>query len=99
MIWNIIFEQLLKKMGRFAHVTGFADDGCALSVGKNSERNRRRCQEAVDAAVKWGKENGLEFAPDKTVVVNFKRNRTQAPTKSECMTRIYHSQRRSSISE
>ena len=27
----------------------------------------------------WGTENGLTFAPDKTVVINFKRNRTEDP--------------------
>ena len=38
-IWNIVFESLLKRMGKAVFSTGFADDGCGVATGKNSEKN------------------------------------------------------------
>ena len=37
-------------MAKYAHVTGFADDGSAIVMGKNSDKYRKRCQEAIKAA-------------------------------------------------
>ena len=64
-IWNIAFEALLKQMSRYAFVTGFADDGCAVATGQDMVLNQKRIQYALQEAEKWAEDNGLTFAPEK----------------------------------
>ena len=71
MIWNVVFETLLQRLDKHTDATGFADDGHMLASGFSSKECARRLQLSLNAAMKWGRENGLEFAPEKTVMVQF----------------------------
>ena len=63
-LWNIAFEPLLKKMGKFAFVTGFADDGCALVMGTDLVSCQRRLSLALQAAEN-GEERQVSPSPQK----------------------------------
>ena len=93
-IWNIVFESLLVRMSRYAFATGFADDGCILVNGADAAACQPRLQQALKVAEEWARENGLQFAPEKTIMVHFHRkqkpvrppptflNRTEIPIES-----------------
>ena len=72
-LWNIAFEPLLRRMGKFAYSTGFADDGSALVVGTDLQSCQQRLAHALREAEEWGRETGLSFAPEKTIAVLFTR--------------------------
>ena len=72
-IWNIVFESLLTAMSKYTFVTGFADDGCIIVTGSNVTQLGRKLQKALNAAEQWGHENGLQFAPEKSIAVHFTR--------------------------
>ena len=79
MIWNVAFESLLARMSKHAFVTGFADDGCALAAGANIDIMQRHIQSALRVAERWAAENGLAFAPEKTVLIHFHRKHKPSP--------------------
>ena len=64
----IILERISKEIG-----LGFADDGRLLVIGKDLAMIYQELQKALDAASKWGDDNGLDFNPLKTEVVLFTR--------------------------
>ena len=78
-IWNIAFETLLKQMSRYAFVTGFANDGCAVATGQDMILNQKRIQYALQEAEKWAEDNGLTFAPEKTFLIHFHRKHHPEP--------------------
>ena len=78
-IWNIVFESLLVRMSRYAFATGFADDGCILVNGVDAAACQPRLQQALKVAEEWARENGLQFAPEKTIMVHF--HRKQKPVR------------------
>ena len=71
LIWNVVFEPLLERLAKHTDATGFADDGSIVASGFSSKECARRLQLSLNAAIKWGRENGLEFAPEKTVMIQF----------------------------
>jgi ribonuclease HI len=81
MVWNIVFEQALLAVSQTAFITGFADDGCIIVTGERPEICRRQAQEAVDIALNWGRENGLEFHAGKTEVIHFRRKKSRKPSR------------------
>jgi ribonuclease HI len=80
-VWNIVFEEALKDIAEKAFVTGFADDGCVVVHDKRPEKCRQKAQEAVDAALDWGRRNGLEFNAAKTEAIYFKMGKHRKPTR------------------
>jgi hypothetical protein len=53
-----------------------------LGVGRSLKESAANAQQKVDETLAWGRENGVEFAPTKTEVINFSRRyeRGQQPT-------------------
>ena len=73
-IWNLVFESLLAQFREGpVQITGYADDGALMIVGKNPHLMMRHMQRAVQSALDWGEECELHFSPAKTVVVLFTR--------------------------
>ena len=70
MIWNVAFESLLARMSKHAF---------AISAGANIEIMQRHIQSALRVAEQWATENGLTFAPEKTVVIHFHRKHKPTP--------------------
>ena len=72
--WKIAFNPALDIINEDdIRGNGFADDLLVLKGGYNLEAAMKKIQKCIDRLVKWGKENGLVFNPDKTVVVIFTR--------------------------
>lgn len=75
-MWNLAFEGFLDLFQRGpVKVSGFADDGALLAVGKDERLLASHAQLAVNKALEWGQEQGLMFSPAKTVAVLFNRKR------------------------
>jgi hypothetical protein len=76
LIWNVVFDGLLElfKTGP-VKVGGFADDARLITIGDYPSQLAIRMQVAVDKAVAWGRETGLQFSAAKTVVVLFTHKR------------------------
>ena len=56
--------------------TGFADDGALVTSGIDPMEIRNNAQKAVNDAIEWAEEHGLEFSPSKTAVL-FLTNKTK----------------------
>ena len=71
--WNFNFEGFLKLFGGKSRVkvVGYADDAALIIKGNDPKSMARIMQNAVNKAVKWGKDNSLKFAPNKTEAVLF----------------------------
>jgi hypothetical protein len=70
--------KFLKKLNtnKPVKVIGFADDALLVITGHSPAVMVRRLQPSVDAMVEWGRQSGLEFNCNKTVVVLFTNKRT-----------------------
>ena len=75
-VWNLAFDELLDR-GNQGAVTmiGFADDACIIARGIDPETVRSIAQDAVDKAVMWGREVGLQFNAKKTAAMVFTNKR------------------------
>ena len=95
-MWNLVFDSFLNLYENgFVKANGFADDGALYTQGKNPNLMLHRMQMAVDRAIEWGKEKGLTFAPQKTVVVLFSRKTTLRMTRQLKMSGVnipYHNE-------
>ena len=71
-LWNISFDDFLRLYEKGpVRATGYADDGALVVCGKDPKILTRLLQQAIKKALKWGEDNGLVFAPAKTVAVVF----------------------------
>ena len=61
--------------GRF----GYADDCGLLTIGRTLDETAEKAQEGINAALAWGRENGVKFSPEKTEVQHFYRKRQAGP--------------------
>ena len=76
MLWNIVFDMLLRKFNRTrVKAIGFADDGDLLIHGKDLDRMFELMQEALHKVEKWANECGLKMSTSKTVAILFTRRR------------------------
>jgi retron-type reverse transcriptase len=77
-VWNVSIDPILKKLNtnKPVKVIGFADDVVIMVTGCDPSVMVRRVQPSINAMVEWGKESGLEFNTDKTVVVMFTQKKT-----------------------
>ena len=74
--WNLSFESFLALYDDGpVRACGFADDGGLVITGDQPAYLRHCMQQAVDKAVLWGRQHGLQFSAAKTVVVLFTRKR------------------------
>jgi ribonuclease HI/retron-type reverse transcriptase len=79
-LWNLAFDSLLSKFDKgFVKICGYADDACLITSGYSYKTIIPRMQQAVDKCVAWGKQQGLNFSPTKTVVVMFNRKSNHTP--------------------
>ena len=74
-VLNVIFDSLLDKLANLPaiHLSGYADDGMFLITGISQHILLQKAQPAIDLAVEWGLENGLNFSHKKTQVILFNR--------------------------
>jgi hypothetical protein len=77
-VWNVCIDPILKKLNtnKPVKVIGFVDDVVIMVTGCDPSVMVRRAQPSINAMVEWGKESGLEFNTDKTVVVMFTQKKT-----------------------
>jgi hypothetical protein len=74
--WNMPFDDLLAAFDHSpVHPLGFADDFLGLALGKSLPEVMGNAQAAIDTAVAWATERGLEFSVEKTQVLLFTRRR------------------------
>ena len=72
--WNLAFEGLLELFENGpVKICGFADDAGLIITGHDPIVLARHMQHAVDRAVQWGTQNGLQFSAPKSVAVLFTR--------------------------
>ena len=74
-LWNFAFDSLLALFGKGDDVSpkrnkveiyGYADDACLITTGRTIGTTLLMMQRAIDRAVKWGKNKGLNFSSTKT---------------------------------
>jgi hypothetical protein len=68
-VWNINFDEILKKLDQKPIKTvSFADDSVLLITGIDPSMMVYMIQPALNEIVAWGHESGLEFNASKTMV-------------------------------
>ena len=74
--WNIAFDNLLQTFPKGqVKICGFTDDACLIVTGESPLLLRFLMQEAIDKALAWGRERGLQISGPKTVAVLFTHKR------------------------
>ena len=74
--WIIVFDPALKIINRGElNGDGFADDLLVMKGGYSLKAAMKELQNCINDLIKWGKEYGLKFNSDKTVVVIFHRRK------------------------
>ena len=80
--WLVAFDYAIQIINRYAiEGNGYADDCSALFGGPRLDHALKRLQKMLDDLSAWGRSCGLEFNPDKSVVVVFSRRRKPPPFK------------------
>jgi hypothetical protein len=83
-VWNIIFDEILKKLDQKPIKTvGFADDSVLLITGIDPSMMVYMIQPALNDIVAWGHESGLEFNASKTMVSWYTNNKTEKSVQSK----------------
>ena len=62
---------LASKLQEKGLILSYVDDISISITSKNSYKNCKALEEAVNSLVKWGKRNALEFDLDKTELIHF----------------------------
>jgi len=76
LMWNIVFDSFLELFNEGpVRVCGFADDAGLIVTGEHPGQLMVYMQKAVNKALQWGVENGLDFNAEKTVSVLFTHKR------------------------
>ena len=76
--WLLAFDPAIQIINStFVEGNGYADDCCVVFGGRKPEILVKRIQRVLDKLVVWGRTCGLIFNPDKTIIVNFSRQRNQ----------------------
>ncbi len=76
LVWNMAFDALLDKFNKGPIKTKeFADDAALEIKGPEIPSLIDKGQEAISIATSFGRERGLEFGAEKTIVVMFTRRR------------------------
>lgn len=76
LLWNLVVDELLVKLGNQGHNTvGYADDIAIIEHGLFNETVRDRMQEALDIVTQWAENEGLKVSPEKTAIIPFTRRR------------------------
>jgi len=77
LMWNIVFEDLLKEFENNSRVAicGYADDAALIVTGTNLMHMRYLMQLAIDKAVEWSHNAGLTFSKTKTLAMIFSKKR------------------------
>ena len=73
LIWNLIFDTLIRELLPPLMASIFADDLALLGSGVDQDAIRDRLQEALDKVSDWGRIQGLTFCPEKSVAIIFTR--------------------------
>jgi hypothetical protein len=60
------------------HCKAFADDGALITCNKKLSEAMKDAQKAINVAVEWAKEMGVEFSVEKTVVMLFTNKRASS---------------------
>jgi hypothetical protein len=93
--WNCAMNKLLKRLRMTkTHCKAFADDGALISRNKKLAEAMKDAQKAINMAVEWAKEMGVEFIVEKTVVMLFTNKRSssyQMPKGLKYMAKRSHS--------
>ena len=72
LIWILIMNGILTAfVGSEVKVVGYADDIILLIAGKDPATLVERMNEALEKVLRWGRDNGLVFNPDKTCAIRF----------------------------
>lgn len=73
--WLIAFDPAIQIINStFIEGNGYADDCCVIFGGRKPEILVKRLQRVINRLVEWGATCGLQFNPEKTVVVHFTRS-------------------------
>ena len=86
-LWILAFNEameIINSDGIFG--VGFADDCCSMIGGKNLHHMMSRMQKMINELTDWGKEVGLTFNPDKTVVIIFTKANLKDDKKTQHVT-------------
>lgn len=72
-IWNIVYDEMLNLNKKFdwARFQAYADDGLIIVWANNMEQLIKRCNEALNKVINWGKKNKLTFNAEKTEIITF----------------------------
>jgi hypothetical protein len=74
--WNCAMNELLTRLRKTkTHCKAFADDGALITCNKKLSEAMKDAQKAINVAVEWAKEMGVEFSVEKTVVILFTNKR------------------------
>jgi hypothetical protein len=60
------------------HCKAFADDGALITRNKKLAQAMKDAQKAINVALEWAKEMGVEFSVEKTVVMLFTNKRSSS---------------------
>jgi hypothetical protein len=64
--WNCAMNELLKRLRKTkTHCKAFADDGALITCNKKLSEAMKDAQNAINVAVEWAKEMGVEFRMEK----------------------------------
>jgi hypothetical protein len=95
--WNCAMNELLKRLRMTkTHCKAFAYDGVLITCNKKLAEAMKDAQKAINVALEWAKEMGVEFSVEKTVVIS---SLTKDQVHIRCqkalkyMAKKYHSQK------
>jgi hypothetical protein len=77
--WNCVMNELLTPLKKTkTHCKAFADDGALITCNLKLSEAMKDAQKAINVAVEWAKEMGVEFSVEKTVVMLFTKKRASS---------------------
>jgi hypothetical protein len=87
--WNCAMNELLTRLKKTkTHCKAFADDGALITCNLKLSEAMKDAQKAINVAVQWAKEMGVEFSVEKTVVMLFTKKRASS-YKMPTLLRLY----------
>jgi hypothetical protein len=77
--WNCAMNKLLKRLRRTkTHCKAFADNGAQITRNTKLAQAMKDAQKAINVALEWAKEMGVELSVEKTVVMLFTNKRSSS---------------------
>jgi hypothetical protein len=77
--WNCAMSKLLIRLKKTkTHCKAFADDGALISCNKKLSEAMNYAQKAINVAMEWANEMGVEFSVEKAVVMLLTKKRARS---------------------